>query len=119
MVKKYHVQERSFLNLKPEMRAYVIAVVEDTRDTHPCCEEYRFGGEVVFELASCYDEINLHFDMTTDAERANSLHKARRLAEIVMRSVTLSRRRSKRSMSGRPFSSTRERRRPSTKHYLG
>ena len=32
MSKKYHVRERVFLNLKPEMRAYVIAVVEDTRD---------------------------------------------------------------------------------------
>jgi hypothetical protein len=28
MSKKYHVRERQFLNVLPEMRAYVIAVVE-------------------------------------------------------------------------------------------
>lgn len=83
MSKKYHVRERAFLNIKPEMRAYVIAVVEDTRDANPCCEKHSQGGEIVFELASCYDEINLHFDMTTEADRENSLHKANKLAEVV------------------------------------
>ena len=83
MSKKYHVQERAFLNLKPEMRAYVIAVVEDTHDSMPCCDEHSKGGEIVFELASCYDEIYLHFDMSTTAERENSLHKATKLAEVV------------------------------------
>ncbi|MEQ1924465.1 MAG: hypothetical protein ABL952_18365 [Pyrinomonadaceae bacterium] len=82
MSKKYHLRERTFLNLKPEMRAYVIAVVEDTRDALPCCEEHRKGGEIVFELASCYDEIYLHFDMSTADERENSLHKATKLAEV-------------------------------------
>ncbi len=82
MSKKYHLRERTFLNLKPEMRAYVIAVVEDTRDSMPCCDEHTMGGEIVFELASCYDEIYLHFDMSTDAERENSLHKATKLAEV-------------------------------------
>lgn len=82
MSKKYHVQERAFLNLKPEMRAYVIAVVEDTRELHGCCDEHRKGGEIVFEIASCYDEIYLHFDMSTEVERQNSLHKATKLAEI-------------------------------------
>lgn len=82
MSKKYHVRERAFLNIKPEMRAYVIAVVEDTRDSQPCCDEHRKGGEIVFEIASCYDEIYLHFDMATEADRENSLYKATKLAEI-------------------------------------
>lgn len=84
MNKKYHVRERVFLNLKPEMRAYVIAVVEDTRDLPSCCEEHRKGGEIVFEMASCYDEINLHFDLSTAADRENSLYKATKLAEVVI-----------------------------------
>ncbi len=83
MSKKYHIQERTFLNLKPEMRAYVIALVEDTSEYPVCCDEYQKGGEIVLELASCYDEIYLHFDMETSADRENSLHKARRLAEVV------------------------------------
>ena len=83
MSKKYHVRERTFLNLKPEMRAYVIAVVEDTRELPLCCDEHRKGGEIVFEIASCYDEIYLHFDMATAADRENSLYKANKLAEVV------------------------------------
>jgi hypothetical protein len=82
MSKKYHIRERTFLNLKPEMRAYVIAVVEDTSELNPCCEGHSKGGEIIFEIASCYDEIYLHFDMSTTAERENSLHKATRLAEV-------------------------------------
>jgi hypothetical protein len=72
-----------FLNLKPEMRAYVIAVVEDTRELPLCCDDHRKGGEIVFEMASCYDEIYLHFDMATAADRENSLYKANKLAEVV------------------------------------
>ena len=83
MSKKYHIRERTFLNLKPEMRAYVIAVVEDTSELTPCCEQHPKSGEIVFEIASCYDEINLHFDMATAADRENSLHKANKLAEVV------------------------------------
>lgn len=83
MSKKYHFRERAFLNQNPEMRAYVIAVVEDTRESNPCCDEHRTGGEIVFEIASCYDEINLHFEMATAEDRENSLYKATKLAEIV------------------------------------
>ncbi len=83
MSKKYHIRERAFLNLKPEMRAYVIATVEDTSDLSTCCDEHRKGGEIVFEMASCYDEIYLHFDMATVGDRENSLYKANKLAEIV------------------------------------
>jgi hypothetical protein len=82
MSKKYHFRERMFLNINPEMRAYVIAVVENTSDFPACCEEYRKGGEIILEIASCYDEINLHFDMATEADRENSLFKATKLAEI-------------------------------------
>ena len=83
MSKKYRIQERAFLNLKPEMRAYVIAVVEDTSELTTCCDEHRKGGEIVFEIASCYEEIELHFDMKTAADRENSLYKATKLAEVV------------------------------------
>lgn len=82
MSKKYHVRERQFLNVLPEMRAYVIAFVEDTREKLVCCEEHGKAGEIVFELADCYDDIALHFYMNTFEERENSLHKARKLAEV-------------------------------------
>jgi hypothetical protein len=82
MSKKYHYRERAFLNINPEMRAYVIAVVEDTGNFPDCCEQFRKGGEIVFEIASCYDEINLHFEMATESDRENSLYKATKLAEV-------------------------------------
>lgn len=83
MSKKYRFQERTFLNLKADMRAYIIAAVENTQDTPACCDEHRKGGEVTFEIASCYDEIYLHFAMGTLAERENSLYKATKLAEVI------------------------------------
>ena len=83
MSKKYHYRERAFLNINAEMRAYVIAVVEDTGSFPDCCEEYRQGGKIVFEIASCYDEIELHFDMETATQRENSLYKANKLAEVI------------------------------------
>jgi hypothetical protein len=82
MSKKYHVRERQFLNQLPEMRAYVIAVVEDARERPSCCDEHGKAGEIVFELADCYDDIELHFYVNTLEERENSLYKARKLAEV-------------------------------------
>jgi hypothetical protein len=84
MGNKYHTQKREFLNLKTDMRAYVIATVEDTSDFEPCCRDLKKSGEVVFKISSCYDEIELHFVMDTPAERENSLYKANKLAEVMI-----------------------------------
>ena len=83
MSKKYHVRERAFLNLKTDMRAYVIGVVEDTRDAFQCCKEHSADGVIQLEIADCYDDIALHFDMKTGEERENSLYKIRKLAEVI------------------------------------
>jgi hypothetical protein len=48
-----------------------------------CCEEHRDGSEVFFELASCSEDIQLHFSLSTAENRQNSLHKANKLAEVV------------------------------------
>jgi len=83
MGKKYHTQKREFLNLKTDMRAYVIATVENTGNFEPCCHDLKKSGEVVFKISSCYDEIELHFVMDTPLERENSLYKANKLAEVI------------------------------------
>jgi len=83
MSKKYHVQRREFLNTFTNWRAYVIAMVEDTSDAPMCCDEHREAGLIHFEIASCHDEIELHFSLATAADRENSLHKARTLADVV------------------------------------
>lgn len=84
MGKKYHVQRREFLNLKTDMRAYVIAIVEDTSELHVCCSDNNNNeSEVMLEIASCHREIELHFGMESADERENSLYKANKLAEVV------------------------------------
>jgi hypothetical protein len=83
MSKKYHVREREFLNKKPEMRAYVMAVVEDTRDMADCYEEGWKWGEIELKLADCFDEVSFEFNLSTREERENSLFKIRKIAEAV------------------------------------
>ena len=84
MSKKYHVQRREFLNTYTNWRAYVIAMVEDTSDAPVCCDDHRDGGFVHFEIASCNDELELHFSLATALDRENSLYKARTLADVVI-----------------------------------
>ena len=80
------VDERWFLNL-PGFHggAYVVAYVEDTSDRHPepdrWCEDdcpdcpHNFEPRTILEIADGEDRINLEFDLDSEAERANSLHK--------------------------------------------
>jgi hypothetical protein len=83
MSKKYHVRERAFLNIKPEMRAYIMAVVEDTRDLDQAFEDEWKWGEIELKLADCIGEISYEFDLSDPAERENSLYKIRKIAEVV------------------------------------
>jgi hypothetical protein len=85
MSKKFHVNERAFLNLPSNLRAYIIAYVEDTSPYPACCDEYREGGQISLRIADCYNEIDLYFDLSTARDRENSLHKAKTLAEILTR----------------------------------
>lgn len=83
MSKKFHVNERAFLNLQSNLRAYIIAYVEDTSPYPACCEEYREGGQISLRIADCYNEIDLYFDLSTARERENSLYKAKKLADVL------------------------------------
>ena len=85
MSRKFHVNERAFLNLQSNLRAYIIAYVEDTSPYPACCDQYRDGGQMSLRIADCHDEIDLSFDLSTKRERENSLHKARTLADILTR----------------------------------
>ena len=83
MSKKYHIRERSFLNLRTSMRAYIIASVEDTRDIPNENEKEWKWGSVHLELADCTDEVSFEFDLSTTDERENSLYKIRKIAEVI------------------------------------
>jgi len=85
MGKEFHMNEREFLNLRTNLRAYIIAYVEDSSPYPACCDEYREGGLIELRIADCYKEIDLYFDLSNASERRNSLHKAKTLAEILTR----------------------------------
>lgn len=85
MTRKYHVQKREFLNKFTNWRAYVIASVEDTSEALRCCSEHdEVTSHVFFEIASCSEEIELHFSLATAEDRDNSLYKANKLAEVIV-----------------------------------
>lgn len=70
-----------FLNRFPDMPAFIIAIVEDTRALEDIEDKKR--GEIELSLADCNDRISFHFNLDTAEQRANSLLKIRRLAETI------------------------------------
>lgn len=83
MSKKYHMQERLFLNITPEMRAYIIALVEDTSEIPAFNEDDWKHAAIELKIADCYNEIALEFDLCDRERRENSLYKVRELARVI------------------------------------
>lgn len=80
---KYHVRKRIFLNRDLDMRAFAIAIVEDTRSIPNENDNEWKWGEIQLNLGDCYRHISFDFNMDTKANRAESLYKVRKIAEIV------------------------------------
>ena len=81
---RYHVRSREFLNEDPELPAYIIGVVEDTRgisDEDP--DQSWNWGTVTLDLADCYRRVQFNFDMQSLEGRANTLRKINLIAEVV------------------------------------
>jgi hypothetical protein len=81
---RYHVRRREFLNEDPELPAFIIGVVEDTRgisDDNPDCSWN--WGQITLDLADCYRRVRFDFDMDNPKRRANSLRKINLIAEVV------------------------------------
>jgi len=78
---KARVNARSFLNL-PGFHdgAYVMAYVEDTSERGLEKDEYSKKPynprpRIILEIADCSENINLEFDVNSDLQVLNSLHK--------------------------------------------
>ena len=81
---RYYVRRREFLNEDPELPAFIIGVVEDTRaiaDDDP--DQSWNWGIVTLDLADCYRRVRFDFDMQSSEHRANSLRKINLIAEVV------------------------------------
>jgi hypothetical protein len=80
---RYHVRRREFLNEDPELPAFIIAVVEDTRDLPDDPEDHWKWGTVVLDPADCSRRVSFDFDLNDSSARANSLRKINLIAEVV------------------------------------
>ena len=80
---KYHVRKRIFLNRDLEMRAFVIAIVQDTREIPQADEDDWKWGRIELTLGDCNRHVSFDFDLSSKEDRANSLHKIRCLAETI------------------------------------
>ena len=80
---KYHVRKRVFLNRDLEMCAFAVGIVEDTREIPNENEDDWKWGKIELMLGDCSRRVSYSFNMDTKAERADSLYKIRRIAEIV------------------------------------
>jgi len=80
---RYHVRRREFLNEDPELPAFIIAVVEDTRDLPDDPDDHWKWGTVVLDLADCSRRVSFDFDLNNSSARANSLRKINLIAEVV------------------------------------
>ena len=79
---KYHVRKRIFLNRDVDMRAYAIAIVEDTQEI-PQEDEGWKSGWIELVLSDCYRHVSYDFNMSSKEARADSLYKIRRIAAVV------------------------------------
>ena len=66
-----------------EMRAYIIAVIEDTRDIPNIKEDDWKWGQIELKLADCNREVSFDFDLSTADTHENSLYKIGRIAEVI------------------------------------
>ncbi|HEY6247724.1 MAG TPA: hypothetical protein VIX17_27535 [Pyrinomonadaceae bacterium] len=80
---RYHVRRREFLNENPEMPAYVIGIVQDTKDMPDEDSEQWKWGTAMLDFGDCSRRVSFDLDMSGPEERANTLHKINLIAEVV------------------------------------
>jgi len=81
---RYHVQRREFLNEDPDLPAFVIAIVEDTRAIPDDDPKQRWNeGTVSLDFGDCYRRVSFCFYMYDAYERAHSLRKISLIADAV------------------------------------
>lgn len=84
VTERYYVRRREFLNEDPDLPAFIIGIVEDTRAFPDDDPKQRWDdGTIILDLADCYRRVKFDFCMYDAAERANSLRKITLIAEVV------------------------------------
>ena len=81
--RKYHLQKRIFLNRYLDMRAFAIAIVEDTRNVPNDDADNWKWSEIQLNLGDCQRFVTFDFNLSSKESRRNSLYKIRKIAEII------------------------------------
>jgi hypothetical protein len=81
--RKFHIKKRYFLNRSFDMTAFIVGIVEDTQNYSDADENSWKWGKIELMLADCNRKICFDFGMSDAEDRANSLYKIRRIAEVV------------------------------------
>jgi len=80
---RYHVRRREFLNEHPEAPAFIIGIVQDTREIPDENEDAWKWAMIQLDLADCFRRVSFDFDMADREARANSLRKINLIAEVI------------------------------------
>lgn len=80
---KYHVKKRYFLNRDLDMTAFIVGIVEDTREVPLDNEDGWKWGTIELMLSDCSRKICFSFNLNDSESRKDSLYKIRRIAEVV------------------------------------
>src|SRR5215471_11598751 len=80
---RYHVRRREFLNENPEATAFIIAIVQDTREIPDEHEDAWKWATIQLDLADCYRRVSFDFEMGDEQTRAHSLRKINLIAEVI------------------------------------
>ena len=80
---RYHLRRREFLNENPEAPAYIIGVVEDTREIPDDNEDGWKWATIQLDLGDCSRRVSFEFYLNDPEGRANSLRKINLMAEII------------------------------------
>jgi len=83
MRKKFHIKKRYFLNRDFDMTAFIVGMVQDTREIPTENENDWKWGTIELMMSDCSRKICFSFSLSDAEERANSLQKIRRIAEVV------------------------------------
>jgi hypothetical protein len=79
---KYRVCKRLFLNREADLPAFIIGIVQDTSGISDADDSWKWG-EVELKMGDCYRRVAFDFNMDSREERASSLYKINRIAEVV------------------------------------
>ncbi|MEO6392631.1 MAG: hypothetical protein ABIP75_12325 [Pyrinomonadaceae bacterium] len=80
---KYHVRRREFLNRDTQWPAFVIGVVQDTREIPNDHREGWRWATVELKIGDCDRRVGFDLSLDTREERADALFKINRLADAI------------------------------------